>query len=118
MRTIQFYLAPSGANPVQQFLDELSDKQAEKVLWVLKLIQEMERVPTVYFKKLINTKGIWEARVSISGDIFRILGFMTDNSFVVLTNGFQKKSQETPRSEIDLAESRKNDYLYRRKKYG
>lgn len=78
----------------------------------------MDRVPTVYFKKLTNTDGIWEARVSISGDIFRILGFMTDNSFVVLTNGFQKKSQETPRSEIDLAESRKNDYLYRRKKYG
>jgi len=104
----------SGACPVQDFLDGLSDKQAEKVLWVLKLVKEMDRIPASYFKKLVNTDGIWEARVIISGNIFRILGFMLEHSFVILTNGFQKKSRETPRSEIELAESRKRDYLNRR----
>jgi phage-related protein len=114
MRTINFYITASGANPVQDFLDALSDKQVEKVLWVLRLIKEMDRVPSVYFKKLVNTDGIWEARVTIAGDIFRLLGFMEGHSFVIITNGFQKKSQETPRSEIKLAENRKRDYLSRR----
>jgi phage-related protein len=114
MRTIVFYKTASGTNPVQQFLDTLSDKQVEKILWVLKLIQEMDIVPSVYFKKLVNTEGIWEARVTIAGNIFRLLGFLTDRSFVVLTNGFQKKSQATPRSEIELAENRKRNYLNRR----
>lgn len=84
------------------------------MLWVLKLIQEMDVVPSVYFKKLVNTEGIWEARITIAGNIFRLLGFLTDRSFVVLTNGFQKKSQDTPRSEIELAENRKRDFLRRR----
>lgn len=74
----------------------------------------MDVVPSVYFKKLVNTEGIWEARITIAGNIFRLLGFLTDRSFVVLTNGFQKKSQDTPRSEIELAENRKRDFLRRR----
>jgi len=114
MRTILFYKTVTGNIPVQDFLDSLSDKQAEKVLWVLKLVKELDRIPSVYFKKLVNTADIWEARITISGNIFRILGFYTGNSFVILTNGFQKKTQETPRSEIELAESRKRDYLKRR----
>ncbi|OGJ88896.1 MAG: hypothetical protein A2268_11920 [Candidatus Raymondbacteria bacterium RifOxyA12_full_50_37] len=114
MRNIVFYTTSSGNSPVQEFLDDLSDKQAEKVLWVLKIIKEMERVPASYFKKLVNTDGIWEVRVTISGDIFRILGFLLEHSIVLLTNGFQKKSQETPRSEIELAENRRKEYLHRR----
>jgi phage-related protein len=118
MRTVLFYTSVSGANPVQEFLDGLADKQVEKVLWVLRLIKEMDRVPSVYFKKLVNTSGIWEVRVTIAGNIFRLLEFMTENSFVILTNGFQKKSQETPRSEIELAEFRKRDYFNWRKNHG
>jgi phage-related protein len=118
MGTILFYRMPSGKCPVQEFLDGLSDRQAEKVLWVLKLVQEMDRVPASYFKKLVNTDGIWEVRVAAFGDTFRILGFITEHSFVVLTNGFQKKSQETPRSEIGLAEDRKRDYLNRSRHHG
>jgi phage-related protein len=113
MRTILFYTMLSGACPVQEFLDALTDKQVEKVLWVLKLIKEMDRVPASYFKKLVNTDDIWEIRVTFSGDAFRLLGFITGNSFVILTNGFQKKTQETPRSEIKLAEDRKYDFLNR-----
>ncbi|MBN1128236.1 MAG: type II toxin-antitoxin system RelE/ParE family toxin [Chitinispirillaceae bacterium] len=115
MKRIVFFVTGSGKSPVQEFLDSLTDKQVEKVLWVLKLVQELDRVPTSYFKKLINTDGIWEVRVIVSGDIFRLLGFLHENSFVVLTNGFQKKTQETPRSEIALAESRKKEYLGKRR---
>jgi len=55
-------------------------------------------------------------RVIFSGDIFRILGFIQTNSLVVLTSGFQKKTQETPKSEIELAEARKRDYIKRKVK--
>jgi phage-related protein len=115
---VLFYISPNGANPVQDFLDSLTDKQVEKVLWVLKLIKEMDRVPTSYFKKLVNTNDIWEARIIFAGNIFRVLGFLTENSFLILTNGFQKKSQETPMAEIVLAEKRKRDYLERSRKHG
>lgn len=116
MKTIEFYKTLSGASPVQNFLDSLSDKQVEKVLWVLKLVKELDKVPATYFKKLVNTDGIWEVRVIFSGDIFRILGFIQTNSLVVLTSGFQKKTQETPKTEIELAEARKHDYIKRKVK--
>jgi phage-related protein len=62
-----------------------------------------------YLKKLTNTDGIWEIRVQLGSDIFRILGFFENHNFIA-TNGFCKKSQKTPSSEIGLAEKRKCEY--------
>jgi len=45
MRTIHFYQLPSGKSPVEEFLDSLSNKQAKKIVWVLKLIEEIDHVP-------------------------------------------------------------------------
>jgi len=58
MTTISFYQTSSGNKPVQAYLDSLTDKQVEKITWVLKLIQELDRVPSKYFKKLVNTDHI------------------------------------------------------------
>ena len=74
----------------------------------------MSVVPKQYFKKLKNTDDIWEIRITFSGDIFRILGFFESNNNFVLTNGFIKKSQKTPQSEINLAEERKRNYFERK----
>ena len=116
MRTINFYRTESGDCPVEEFLDALSGKQAQKVLWVLRLIEELESVPQQYFQKLVNTEDIWEVRAQFGGDIFRLLGFFAGSSSLILTNGFAKKSQKTPRQEIDLATRRKNEYLSRQRK--
>ena len=113
MRTINFYRTESGDCPVEEFLDSLSSKQAQKVLWVLRLIEELDLVPPQYFQKLVNTEDIWEVRVQFGGDIFRLLGFFAGSSLLVLTNGFAKKSQKTPRQEIASATRRKNEYLLR-----
>ncbi|HXV96890.1 MAG TPA: type II toxin-antitoxin system RelE/ParE family toxin, partial [Anaerolineae bacterium] len=59
---------------------------------------------------------IWEVRVQFGGDIFRLLGFFAGSSLIILTNGFAKKSQKTPRQEMDLATRRKNEYLSRQRK--
>ena len=113
MRSIVFYKTQSGACPVENFMDLLTDQQVEKILWVLKVIKEMDRVPACYFKKLVNTDGIYEARISYGGNIFRVLGFFAGRNTIVFTNGFHKKTQECPKNEIEISEHRKLDYLRR-----
>lgn len=114
VRTIVFYRTASGVSPVKEFLDSLSGKQAQKVLWVLQLVEELPNVPKQYFKKLAGTEDIWEVRVQFGGGIVRLLGFFRDGNLIILTNGFIKKSQKTSLSEIALAERRKREYLSRR----
>ena len=114
MREIRFYRTESGHCPVEEFLDSLSGKQAQKAAWVLQLIEDMDIVPVQYFKKLANTDDIWEVRVQTGGNIFRFLGFFDNECLVILNHAFQKKTQKTPLKEIKIAESRKKDYLSRR----
>ena len=114
MRAVNFYRRPNGKSPIEEFLDSLTGKQAQKVLWVLELIEELEIVPHQYFKKLVDSEGIWEVRVQFGNDIFRLLGFFDGGTLLILTNGFAKKTQKTPPQEIALAIRRKNDYLARR----
>ena len=110
MRRIDFYKTAIGVSPVEEFLDALSDAQIKKILWVMKLVRELNPVPSQYFTKLVNTDDIWEVRVQIGGNIFRLLGFIEGDRLIILTNGFQKKTQKTPRREIELAESRKREH--------
>ena len=114
MKEIVFYKLPSGKCPVEDFLDSLSAKEAQKVVWVLSLIEELENISTKYYKKLISTDDIIEVRVQIGKNNFRLLGFEYYGKFVILTNGFKKKDQKVPKQEIKLAEQRKLDYLQRR----
>ncbi|MFQ5674450.1 MAG: type II toxin-antitoxin system RelE/ParE family toxin, partial [bacterium] len=70
MREILFYRTQSGRSPVEEFLDSISNKKVEKVLWVLRIIKEIEQVPKQYFKKLQSSDDIWEVRVKIGRDTF------------------------------------------------
>ncbi len=116
MRTIEFYRTASGDCPVEEFLDSLSDRHAQKVAWVLRLLKRLEMVPQQYFKKLISTDDLWEVRAQMGGSSYRLLGFFFDSRLLVLTNGFAKKQQKTPAKEIELAQGRRSEYLQRRKK--
>lgn len=113
-KEILFYRTPAGKCPVEVHLDRLSDEQATRIAWVLKLIRELDRIPSRYFKKFISTTDIWEIRVNAGNNTFRLLGFYDGPKLIVLTNSFQKKSRKTPLKEIRLAEKRKKDYLDRR----
>jgi phage-related protein len=114
MKFIKFYTTKSGKCPVKDHLDTLSDNQVTKIAWVLKLIRELDQIPSKYFKKLVNTDDIWEVRVDVGKNTFRLLGFLQGRELIILTNSFQKKSQKTPMNEIKLAEKRKKDFLSRR----
>ena len=87
MRNIEFYTTEDGKCPIAEFLDSLSGKQAQKVAWVLQLIEELDKIPTTYLKKLVNTDNIWEVRVQVGGNIFRLLGFFDGDNLVVLNHG-------------------------------
>jgi len=116
MRTVEFYRLPNGHCPVEEFLDSMTGKQAQKVLWVLQLVEELDIVPRQYFKKLVDREGIWEVRIQLGNDIFRLLSFFDGGSLLILTNGFAKKTQKTPPQEIALAIRCKEEYLARRRK--
>ncbi len=114
MREITFYRTASGHCPVEQFLDSLTARQGAKATWTLGLIEELEIVPQQYFKKLVGTDDIWEVRVNVGRDTFRLLSFFDGPQLVVLNHAFAKKTQKIPRSDIRLAEQRKRDYFRRK----
>lgn len=113
MREVHFYRTPTGYCPVEELLNSLSGRQAQKVVWVLRLVAELESVPVQYFKKLHGTEGLWEIRAQHGGMIFRVLGFFGPTEALILTNGFVKKTDQIPRREIELAETRRRAYLTR-----
>jgi phage-related protein len=74
------------------------------------LIEDLQRVPKTYLKHIENTDGLYEIRVQLGSDIFRIFCFFDQEQLVVLAHGFQKKTQKTPKKEIELALKIKTEY--------
>jgi len=116
VRTIQFYRTLAGKCPVEEFLDSLQDKHAQKITWVLRLVERLDHVPQQYFKKLVGTDDLWEIRGQTGGNSYRFLGFFVDDGLLILVSAFSKKQQKTPSKEIDLAHQRRTEYLQRRNK--
>jgi phage-related protein len=114
-RQIVFYKTKDNKCPIQDFLDNLSGKVSQKVIWVIKLLEDLDIIPINYFKKIVGTKEIWECRIKLGSDSYRILCFFMDKSVIVITHGFVKKSKKVPKNEIERAESLMEDFNRRRK---
>lgn len=93
-----------------QFFQNQKPKVKDKIIWTLRLIEELDRIPETYLKHLEGTEGLFEIRVQQGSDIFRIFCFFDEGKLVVLANGFQKKTQKTPKNEIEKALKIKQDY--------
>ncbi len=93
------------------FFDKLRPEVKKKFNWTLQLIATLERIPEKYFKHLTGTSGLYEIRVEVGSDIYRVFCFFDKGKLVVLVNGFQKKTQKTPIAEIELAEKLKKQYF-------
>lgn len=93
------------------FFEGLKPDVRKKFNWTLKLIATLERVPVKYFKHLEGSSGLFEIRVEVGSDIYRVFCFFDKGQLIVLVNGFQKKSQKTPKNEIELAEKLKKEYF-------
>ena len=92
------------------FYENQSDKVKKKIIWTLKVIEELDRIPEIYLKHLKNTTGLYEIRVQVGNNIFRIFCFFDLDNLVVIGHGFTKKAQKTPRHEIERAEQIKKEY--------
>ena len=94
----------------QDFFEKQSKKVKAKIIWTFDLVEELQRVPEIYLKHLENTDGLYEIRVQQGSDIFRIFCFFDNGQLIVLAHGFQKKTQKTPKKEIELALKIKAEY--------
>ncbi len=94
----------------QDFFNKQSKKVKAKIVWTFDLVEDLQSVPTTYLKHIENTDGLYEIRVQLGNNIFRIFCFFDQRQLIVLANGFQKKTQKTPKQEIELALTLKADY--------
>ena len=94
-----------------KFYKAQEHKVQEKIEYVLDLIRFEERIPKKFFKALENTEGIYEVRVITTFKSIRILCFFDDGNLIILVNSFIKKTQKTPKKEIELAQKLKKEYL-------
>lgn len=93
-----------------KFFIKQREKVQDKITWTLDLIEQLEKVPETYLKHIENTEGLYEIRVKQGSDIFRIFCFFDKGKLIILANGFQKKTQKTPRKEIGKALKIKEEY--------
>lgn len=111
IREVHYY-----KNYYLNFFNTLQPKVKKKFNWTLQLLEIIERVPEKYFKHLTGTNGLYEVRVEVGSDIYRIFCFFDEGHLIILVNGFQKKTQKTPVNEIELAEKLKREYFYEKGK--
>jgi putative addiction module killer protein len=90
------------------FYNPLDKKLKDKVDYVLQIIISVERISTKFFKHLDD--GIYEIRIEHKGDIYRIFSFFDEGRLIILLHGIQKKTQKTPRKEIDRAKKLRREY--------
>lgn len=93
------------------FYIEQSEKVQEKIEYVFKIIRTVQKVPKKFLDHMTGTDGIYEIRIEFESNIYRIFCCFDKGNLVVLFNAFQKKTQKTPKKEIDLALKLKDEYF-------
>lgn len=103
-------------NYFKDFLLSLPQKVQDKIFKIIEIIEYQQRIPEKYLKHLEGQKGLYEARVLLGTDIWRVFCFFDEGKLVILLNGFQKKTQKTPKSEIDRAVRIMDEYFKEKKR--
>ena len=103
-------------NHFQDFLDEQPEKVQDKIFKIIEAIETLERVPKNYLKQITGTKGLYEARIQLGSNIWRVFCFFDNDKLVILLNGFQKKTQKTPKNEIEKAKKLMTNYYNEKEK--
>jgi len=103
-------------NHFSEFLKKQPVKVQNKIFKIIEAIETLERVPTNYLKMLVGTDGLYEARIQLGSDIWRVFCFFNNGKLVVLLNGFTKKTQKTPKNEIKKAQQLMQKYYNNKNK--
>lgn len=104
------------ANYFKDFKRTLSRETLSKIYQVILLIMNEEIIPTKYFRLIKGATGLYEIRIEERGNIYRIFSCFDEGNLIILLNGFQKKSQKTPRKEIEKAVRIMNEYFSKKYK--
>lgn len=93
------------------FSDKKAEKVKEKIDYMLFVVTHVDRVPEKFLKYIEGQKGLYEIRVEAGNNIFRIFCCFDKGKIIVLFNGFKKKTQKTPKAEVDFAIKLMNEYF-------
>jgi phage-related protein len=100
------------------FFNAQTEKVKDKIDYVLFLVTIADRIPKKFFEQLTGWDGLFEIKIEFESNIFRIFCCFDEGNLVVLFNGFQKKTQKTPKNEIEKAMRIKQEYFELKKKEG
>ncbi len=100
----------------EDFLQNQTVKVQDKIFKVIEIIETYERVPSQYLKAITGVDGLFEARIKLASDIWRVFCFFDKGKLVILLNGFQKKTQKTPKREIQKAAKLMEEYYIDKKR--
>ena len=103
-------------NYFEDFLLAQPIKVQDKIFKIIEAIETLERLPSNYLKFMSGTEGLYEARIQLGSNIWRVFCFFDNDKLVILLNGFQKKTQKTPKSEIDKALRLMTEYYSQKSK--
>jgi phage-related protein len=104
-RTLIFY-----KEYFHEFYDEQIEVVQKKIDWTLGLVRDLQMIPEKYFTHIEGTDGLYEIRVKVGSNIYRVFSFFDKGNLVIIANGFQKKTQKTPKNEIEKALRIKKEY--------
>ncbi len=110
---VDFYRNTDGSKPLGEFIKCLNIKMKAKVVANLHLLEEYGNYAREPLSKELED-GIFEIRTIVGNDIVRIMYFFDKGKVIIATNGFIKKKQKTPKSEIEKAKQIRKDYFYRK----
>lgn len=95
----------------QDFYLKVNNQVKEKIGYVFRIIKSVDKVSEKFLKHIEGTEGLYEIRVQVGSNIYRIFCCFDKKNLVILFNAFQKKTNKTPRQEIELAERLKKEYF-------
>lgn len=100
----------------EEFLQNQPIKVQAKIFKIFEIIEYQQHIPVRYLEHIKDTDGLYEAKISLGSDIWRVFCFFDEGRLVILLNGFQKKTMKTPKSEIKLALKLKTEYFDKKRK--
>ena len=105
-------------NYFEDFLKRQPRKVQDKIFKIIEAIETLERIPSNYLKYINDSGGLYEARIQLASNIWRVFCFFDNDRLIILLTGFQKKTQKTPKNEIRRALKLMNAYnIEKAKKY-
>ena len=113
MFTIEFYETTNGECPAEEFIKSQDVKMRAKIYRTLELLEERGNTLRMPFSEHLDD-GIFQLRAQVGNNITRVLYFFVVGRKIILTNGFAKKTQETPPTEIELAKKYRDEYFARK----